>query len=78
VEHALSEAEDVYENLLGVVLNEANMDVVRRYAPGAPKPGPPIGNDIEQSRFWQLRALVWRHRNIGREDRGFPRCVERC
>jgi len=31
VEHALSEAENVYENLLGVVLNKANMDVVHRY-----------------------------------------------
>jgi succinoglycan biosynthesis transport protein ExoP len=31
VEHALREAENVYENLLGVVLNKANMDVVHRY-----------------------------------------------
>ena len=31
VEHALSEAENVYENLLGVVLNKANMDIVHRY-----------------------------------------------
>jgi succinoglycan biosynthesis transport protein ExoP len=31
VEHALSEADNVYENLLGVVLNKANMDVVHRY-----------------------------------------------
>lgn len=31
VEHALMEAENVYENLLGVVLNKANMDVVHRY-----------------------------------------------
>jgi succinoglycan biosynthesis transport protein ExoP len=31
VEHALSEAENVYENLLGVVLNKANMDMVHRY-----------------------------------------------
>ena len=31
VEHALSEAENVYENLLGVVLNKANMDTVHRY-----------------------------------------------
>ena len=31
VEHALSEAENVYENLLGVVLNKANMDIVQRY-----------------------------------------------
>ena len=31
VEHAVSEAENVYENLLGVVLNKANMDVVHRY-----------------------------------------------
>ena len=31
VEHALSEAENVYENLLGVVLNKANMDSVHRY-----------------------------------------------
>jgi succinoglycan biosynthesis transport protein ExoP len=31
VEHALGEAENVYENLLGVVLNKANMDKVHRY-----------------------------------------------
>jgi polysaccharide biosynthesis transport protein len=31
VEHALSEAENVHENLLGVVLNKANMDKVHRY-----------------------------------------------
>ena len=31
VEHALSEAENVYEDLLGVVLNKANMDTVHRY-----------------------------------------------
>jgi succinoglycan biosynthesis transport protein ExoP len=31
VEHALRESENVYENLLGVVLNKANMDVVHRY-----------------------------------------------
>jgi succinoglycan biosynthesis transport protein ExoP len=31
VEHALSEAENVYENLLGVVLNKADIDVVHRY-----------------------------------------------
>jgi succinoglycan biosynthesis transport protein ExoP len=31
VEHALREAENVYENLLGVVLNKANMDSVHRY-----------------------------------------------
>jgi polysaccharide biosynthesis transport protein len=31
VEHALSEAENVYENLLGVVLNKANLDIVHRY-----------------------------------------------
>jgi succinoglycan biosynthesis transport protein ExoP len=31
VEHALSEAETVYENLLGVILNKANMDKVHRY-----------------------------------------------
>jgi len=31
VEHALSEAPNVYENLLGVVLNKANMDKVHRY-----------------------------------------------
>jgi succinoglycan biosynthesis transport protein ExoP len=31
VEHALREAENVYENLLGVVLNKANMDIVHRY-----------------------------------------------
>jgi polysaccharide biosynthesis transport protein len=31
VEHALREAENVYENLLGVILNKANMDVVHRY-----------------------------------------------
>jgi succinoglycan biosynthesis transport protein ExoP len=31
VEHALREAENVYENLLGVVLNKADMDAVHRY-----------------------------------------------
>jgi succinoglycan biosynthesis transport protein ExoP len=31
VEHALSEAENVYDNLLGVVLNKANLDTVDRY-----------------------------------------------
>ena len=31
IEHSLREAENVYENLLGVVLNKANMDVVHRY-----------------------------------------------
>jgi succinoglycan biosynthesis transport protein ExoP len=31
VEHALSDAENVYENLLGVVLNKANMDIVHQY-----------------------------------------------
>jgi polysaccharide biosynthesis transport protein len=31
VEHALNEADNVYENLLGVVLNKANMDKVHRY-----------------------------------------------
>ena len=31
VEHALGEAGNLYENLLGVVLNKANMDVVHRY-----------------------------------------------
>jgi polysaccharide biosynthesis transport protein len=31
VEHALSEAENVHEHLLGVVLNKANLDMVHRY-----------------------------------------------
>jgi polysaccharide biosynthesis transport protein len=31
VEHALSEAENVYENILGVVVNKADMDKVHRY-----------------------------------------------
>jgi len=33
VEHSLSNAREVYNRLLGVVLNEANMSVLQRYEP---------------------------------------------
>ena len=33
VEHSLSNAREVYDRLLGVVLNKANMSVLQRYEP---------------------------------------------
>ena len=35
VEHALSSAPLVYENLLGVVLNKAHLEAMRKYSRGA-------------------------------------------